>query len=167
MTELKEIISQLMLVLKDQLEAYKELLNLAKDKTDILIKGDVKLLEEITCVEQNLILTLGKLEEERCSIVLKLAQMYKKDVDEVKHDFIAKLLPREEAEAFSKINKELKDVIGKVQESNKINGRLIRQALEYIEFSIELLTDAGDNKTNYSADGVRTQETIHFIDKKA
>lgn len=160
-------ISQLIPVMGDQLAAYKELLDIAEKKTDILIKGDVKLLGEITELEQSLILKMGKLEEERFGIVLNLAKEYNKDAEDIKPDLIKGLLPREDSEAFSKIYEELKEVLKQVGERNKTNGKLIQQVLEYINFSIDLLTDVGETKTNYSPDGTSAQETIHFIDKKA
>ena len=67
-------LQNLIKVMRDQLEIYKELFNLAEKKTDVLIKGDVKILGEITEIEQDLIIKLGKLEEERYDIVSKIAK---------------------------------------------------------------------------------------------
>lgn len=57
--------------MRQQLEAYKELLSLA-EKTDILVKGDVKLLGEITDIEQNLILKLAHWKKKDSTWYLKL-----------------------------------------------------------------------------------------------
>lgn len=153
--------------MRDQLEIYKELFNLAEKKTDVLIKGDVKILGEITEIEQDLIIKLGKLEEERYDIVSKIAKKHNIEVNEATTEFFMKLLSSEEKEDFSAICDELKTVLPQINEKNQQNEKLIKNALEYINFSINLLTDTGDIKANYSADGVNTRKDFHFIDKKA
>ena len=159
--------SVLINVMKVQLEAYKELLHFAEEKTDVLVKGDVKLLGEITEIEQNLILKMGKLEEERFELVNQIAEAYNKDVSEVKVDFLKHILDREQAKTFCAINDEFKSVLLEINEKNRRNEELIKNALDYIDFSIKLLTDAGEVKANYSADGTNSKKAFHFIDKKA
>jgi flagellar biosynthesis/type III secretory pathway chaperone len=153
--------------MKEQLEAYKELLHLADKKGDVLVQGDVKLLGEITEIEQNLILKLGKLEEERFKLMDQIAKAHEKDVSEVKADFFINILDREEAKAFSAIHDEFKSVLIEIEVKNQRNEEMIKNALDYIDFSIKLLTDAGEAKANYGADGTNSQKAFHIIDKKA
>lgn len=160
-------VSNLINVMKEQLEAYKELSKLAEEKTDVLVKGNIKLLEEITDIEQNMILKLGKLEEERFHLVNQIAKIYDKNVSQVKAEFLIEILDRAEAKTFSAMNEEFKAILPKIDEKNRRNEELIKNALEYINFSIKLLTDVGETKANYGADGTNTQKSFHFIDKKA
>ena len=159
--------SVLIKVMKEQLEAYKELLHLAEEKTDTLVQGNVKLLGEITEIEQNLILKLGKLEEERFELVKQIAKTHNKDAADVKADFFKNVLSPEETKAFSGIYDELKSVLPEIEEKNRRNEQLINNALDYINFSIKLITDTGEAKANYGADGTNAQKAFHFIDKKA
>ena len=159
--------SVLIKVMKEQLEAYKELLHLAEEKTGVLVQGDVKLLGEITEIEQNLILKLGKLEEERYALVYQIAKAYEKDVPEVKTDFFKSNLDPKDAETFSAIHDEFKSVLLEIEEKNRRNEEMIKNALDYIDFSIKILTDAGETKANYGADGANAQKALHIIDKKA
>ena len=49
MAEIKDVENKMISVLSSELELYQELLKLSQKKTDILVKGDVKLaLDEIT-----------------------------------------------------------------------------------------------------------------------
>ena len=141
-------------------------MHLAEEKSDVLIKADVKLLGEITEIEQNLILKLGKLKK-KDKLVEQIAEAYNKDVSEVKVDFLKHILDREQAKTFCAINDEFKSVLLEINEKNRRNEELIKNALDYIDFSIKLLTDAGEVKANYSADGTNSKKAFHFIDKKA
>ncbi|HHV19648.1 MAG TPA: flagellar protein FlgN [Thermoanaerobacterales bacterium] len=159
--------SVLIKVMREQLEAYKELLHLAEEKSDVLIQADVKLLGEITEIEQNLILKLGKLEEERIKLIEQIAKAYNKEASKVKADFYKSILNKEEAKAFSAIYDELRTVLPEIEVKNRRNEKMIKNALDYIDYSIKLLTDAGETKANYGADGSNAQKAFHIIDKKA
>ncbi len=165
----QELVGSILInVMREQLGIYKELSSLAEEKTNVLIKGDLALLNEITEIEQTLIFKLGKLEEERVELVKQIAEEHGKDTSEVKADFLKSIFPdQQEAETFSGIYSELKSVLLEVDTKNETNAKLIKSALDYIDFSIKLLTDSGEIKTNYSPDGVNTQKAFHFIDKKA
>ncbi len=154
-------------VVEEQLDTYKELLDLAEKKGDVLVKGDVKLLGAITKTEQDLVLRLGKLEEERSKLIAHIANIYDKDISEVKIDFLIDIFDDEQTKTLTSINDEFKSVLTKIEVKNRRNEELIKNALDYINFSVKLLTDAGEMKTSYSADGVNSKKVFHIIDKKA
>lgn len=77
------------------------------------------------------------------------------------------IIAPEDTEAFSTIYEELKTILPLINEKNKKNEDLITNALEYINFSIKLLTEAGEMKANYGADGANAKKAFHFIDEKA
>ena len=163
----KKSISLLIKIMKEQLEAYKELLNLAEKKSDVLVKGDVKLLGEITETEQQFIVVLGSLEEKRTKLIDKIATAYQKDFSEAEPDFLKNVLDGEESKAMSAIQDEFKSVLEELEVKNSRNEELIKSALDYIDFSIKLLTNAGEGKANYDIDGVNPQKAFQIIDKKA
>lgn len=163
----REFASVLIEVMQEQLEAYRTLLHIGNKKTDVLVKGDIKTLNEITEQEQNLILKLGKLEDERFELVKQIAKLHNKNASEVKADFFKAILDEEEAELFATIHDDLKTVLLEIEEQNRRNEKLIKNALEYINFSIKLFTDTGVSKANYGADGVNAKKAFHFIDKQA
>lgn len=164
----REITLALIEVMQDQLETYKTLFNLGEQKTDVLVNGDLKKLNEITEIEQGLVLKLGKLEDKRYELANQIAKLHNKDVSEAKEDFFKSILDKEEAERFTSIYNDLKEVLLKIQDQNRRNEKLIRNALDYINFSIGLLTETRTSKANYSADGISNkEEAFHFIDKQA
>lgn len=168
MNDLKGYYHNLCEVIKDELDIYKEIANLADKKTDILVAGDINLLQEITEIEQNAISKLGKLEEERIKVLQKVAKILEIETDKITARYLLENMSDEKSKnLLSKIYDEMKLTLKKIDDKNKINEDLIRSALEYIDFSINLLTDAGETRTNYGSDGQNTQKTFHFIDKKA
>lgn len=163
----REIASVLIEVMQEQLDAYKELYDIGNKKTDVLVNGDIKTLSEITEQEQKLIIKLGKFEDGRFELVKEIAKLCNKDASELKGDFIISILDEKEAKTFTAIYDELKILLHDIQEQNDRNERLIKNALDYINFSIKLITDAGTSKANYGADGASSQKSVHFIDKQA
>jgi len=153
--------------MQEQLEAYKELFDIGNKKTEVLIKGDIKVLSDITQQEQKLIIKLGKLEDERYAIVKELARQFNKDASQLKGDFLKPILDENESQKFNAVCDDLKKILLEIQKQNDRNEKLIKNALDYINFSVKLITDAGTSKGNYGADGVNTQKMIHFIDKQA
>lgn len=160
--EFEGLVDQLIGNLKNQTELYRELLLLSEKKTDVLVKGDIKTLGEITDVEQEIILRLGKIESERVKIVESLCG------GETTAEKLKEILPEEKKKEFDSIAKELKEILLKLQRCNEINEKLIRKALEYINFSIELMTSAAKKSAGYDAGGrTSEEETLRIIDKKA
>lgn len=163
----REFASILIKVMEEQFQAYRELLHIGNEKTDVLVNGDIKALNEITEKEQNLILKLGKLEEERFELVKQIAKLHNKDASEIKAEFFKTILDEREAKTFTAIYDDLKTVLLEIETQNRRNEKLIKNALDYINFSIKLLTDTGASKANYGADGANAQKAVHFIDKQA
>ncbi|TYP50913.1 flagellar protein FlgN [Thermosediminibacter litoriperuensis] len=156
------VANELIKNIKKQVEIYKELLGLSQKKTDILVMGDVKTLGEITDLEQELIVRLGRIEDERMKIVAGIAG------EEITVSRLAEKLPEDIKLELERISGELKEVLSKLRDRNEINEKLIRRALEYINYSLEIMAGAGKQSTGYSADGKTAEkETIRLIDKRA
>lgn len=168
MAEIKDVENKMISVLSSELELYQELLKLSQKKTDILVKGDVKLLDEITKIEQDMIMRMGKLEAKRGNIIKKIAETYKKDIKQINMSFLKQIMTQENIKKLENLQEDMKHTLKQIDEKNRDNERLIKQALEYIDFSVDLLKDVGHTKSNYSPDGKDSKNrAFHFIDKKA
>ncbi|MDN5331217.1 MAG: hypothetical protein PWP45_442 [Tepidanaerobacteraceae bacterium] len=156
------LVDELIRNLKNQTELYRELLLLSEKKTDVLIRGDVKALEEITRVEQEMVLKLGEIEGERIKITESLCG------ENATAEKLKDVLPEGKKSELESIVAKMKDTLLKLQRRNEINEKLIRRALEYINFSIELMTSAVKKPAGYDAEGRTSEdETLNIIDKKA
>jgi len=159
--------SELIKVLKDELSAYTDLFKIAIKKTDILTKGDVELLSKITAIEQETIVKIGNMEGQRFEIMNTIAKKYKKDISEINAEYLGDIMPEDQAREFFKTYESLKKVLNDIQERNKINEKLINRALEYIQFTIDLIAQSSKEESGYSASGKTRENALHFIDKKA
>lgn len=136
-------------ILKKEYAYYKDLLELSNKKKAIVIEGKVSELDKIVKVEQNMIFDLGQLEKIREQELQQLCGMLgvngKTNVSE-----LTKLISEQAAKKLAKLQRDLGDTISELQNVNNINGQLIQQSLEYIEYSVNMITTAGPTNSVYS-----------------
>lgn len=144
-------IEQLILALNKECEIYEEVLRLAKQKRRIIIEGRVKELDSITRKEQGMIVTLGKLENIRDSIVKNILKEIeiKNDVQNITE--LVKYIENESKEKILEIKEKLMKILDQVKNENDLNSKLIKQSLEYIEFNKNLITSLESQGSTYGA----------------
>lgn len=157
--------------LKDTLirenEMYSDILKLAEEKTEVIIKGDIKTLEEIIKKEQQFITSMNTFEKIRRSVLTNIA-----DELEIEKDFsISELLLFLEEDIGNDIDEiryKLLETINALKEINKSNEKLINQSLEYINFNLEMLTNLSEdgNKYNNKASESKEVKPINLFDAK-
>ncbi len=145
---------------------YRDILELSKHKTGIIVEGKVSKLEQLMKVEQGMILRAGKLEQRRIDEVNRLARYFGVSCDKFNislaidstkdEDLKTKLVSLKDG--ISSSLKELKEV-------NDLNGELIEKSLEYIDFSINLI-GGKDSETTYNGKKDRDKGG-NFFDQKA
>jgi flagellar biosynthesis/type III secretory pathway chaperone len=127
---------------------YKDLLELSNKKKSIVIEGKVSELDKIVRLEQNMIFDLGQLEKIREKELQQLCEMLKLEgrtnvAELIKH------LPEQLSEQLKSLQKELGDTITDLQNANNVNGELIQQSLDYIEYSVNMITSMGPVNSLY------------------
>jgi len=136
-------------ILNKEYAYYKDLLELSNKKKTIVVEGKVSELDKIVRFEQNLIFDLGQLEKLREQELQRLNQMLgvdgKSNVSE-----IIKHIPQKLADEFTKLQKDMGNTISELQNVNNINGQLIQQSLDYIEYSVNMVTSTGPSNSVYS-----------------
>ncbi len=121
-------------ILENQLNIHRDLARLSDKLTDVIINGEIKELDEILKVQQTMIMTLGKLEEERMKAVAELGE---KDLT------ITRLIDMADDELAGRLEtifEELLEVIEEQRRLNHINNKLLKTNLEYVEFTLGNLT---------------------------
>jgi len=113
--------------IKSECEVLNELFDSSENKTDIIIKGDVALLDGVLNYEQSLIMQLVNIEQTRQKI-LKKEKMESLTLSEIaaKTDSTAKDLFLGFLSSFNHISSELK-------RSNDLNNKLVRSRLNLYE----------------------------------
>lgn len=161
------LVDRLIEVLNKETAMYEGVLKLSKNKTDVIVEGKVSELESITRLEQSMILQLGKLEDEREELVDKLAAQLKVKTSDITLASLEKLFPKEQTEKLKFCHKTLPKLVNDLSEANVLNSKLIRNSLDYIDFSINILTNAGSTGHIYGNSGQPSDsKKRNFFDMK-
>jgi flagellar biosynthesis/type III secretory pathway chaperone len=138
--EMKHLINDLSDTLVIEKEMYENLQSLFKKNTNFITKGSVSQLEEIVKIEQNIIFKIGKLESRREKIVEEITNILQIDKEEITISKLFEYMDQEEKQKFENLQQEITDVIIDLKKTNELNSKLIKQSLEYIDFSINMLS---------------------------
>ncbi|MDI6602211.1 MAG: flagellar protein FlgN [Thermoanaerobacteraceae bacterium] len=152
---------ELLSILEREFQVYKNLYELGLKKKEVLIKGKVNELDEIVNAEQACIAAVSKLEDEREKWLKNYSMTGMEDV----HDAIENSADDEKGK-FVEFQERFKKLLQDVAEVNEHNQALIEQALEYIEFSINLIGDAiTSDKATYDNKGTYKKSSALFDEK--
>ena len=148
-----DMVKTLIEILDKEAEIYEALLKLSHEKTDVIVQGKVTELENITKVEQSMILRLAKLEENREKIVEKLSEEIGMDADSITVTELEKVLPKDQSKELAECQKKLTGIFSDLKNSNDLNARLIKNSLDYINFSVNVLSNVGSPGDIYGKSG--------------
>jgi len=149
-------------LLKEEMAIYEILLELATKKTDIIIHGKIKELDETVQMERNFIKKLVELEEKRENTLKEMGKGEGVTISEV-----IKSLPLEEAAQFNNVKERLSAVLKELEQRNDLNMALIEQALEYVNYSIKAISEALEEDKGIYGEKGSSKGYTSLIDKKA
>lgn len=138
----KDNLDRILSALEVEKTIYEKLLSLSLDKKDLIIEGKVNELDHIVQMEGNMILEISKLEDEREAAVLELAKDLKLSRENLTITYICEVIKDNRCTQLREVAKSIAEILSQFKEVNDINGKLIKQSLEYINFSINLITDS-------------------------
>lgn len=150
---------ELMEILKKQLEALKELDSIEIEKTDIIMNDEIEELKSLTVKEERLINEVATLELEREHLLDSWGIG--------KETSLATIISNipEEKEDLEKLGEELFNVLKTIEENNKTNNALIKDSLEWIEFNLNLMTNATTPPT-YGNENKKSSSKNSLFDRK-
>ena len=150
------IINELVDVLNAEKEFYQSLREIAEEKTPVIIKGNIDELQKITEREQPIVGELQTLEKKREQIMDDAAEVLGKEQGSLKLADLVRMLTNqpEEQKKLAVVYDQLMFTLRDMDVVNKRNQMLLEQALEMVEFDIQLhqnLKRAPEN-ANYGKD---------------
>lgn len=157
-------------LLSDIYQAQLEMVEFAKRKKQILVIGKIDELSKVIQQESIWIKKVGKLEEERISVIQKIAQ--EKDFNSAgvtMTDLINLSDSPEEQRQLIDLQEKLNESFQEIQRLNALNTELIEQSLEYISHSLKLFTEEPKQSYTYTkpTPDKSTVQSRSFFDKKA
>ena len=153
----------LITVLDSICEEYDNLLELSTKKKPAIISGNLEELSKITDEEQIVASRINHLDNKRREVIQDIANVVNRDVEDlILTNIIQMLEPRPaEQQKLAKVYDRLKSVVHRVRAVNEQNRDLIMNALEMIEFDINMFQamkaapeTANYNRGAYSAGSV-------------
>ncbi|MCQ1528590.1 flagellar protein FlgN [Lutispora saccharofermentans] len=135
-------LDKIILCLENQKNIYEKLLSLSMEKKDAIIEGKVNELDNFIKLEGNLILEIGKLEDERDSTAEALARELGCSRENLTISYICNEVKDSRCDHLKQVAGSIGNTLNQLKEINDLNGELIEQSLEYINFSINLISDS-------------------------
>lgn len=157
------LIDELISTLEEEHDIYQGLIPVSEEKTKIIIKNDLTALQDITEKEQNVIDRITILEHRREEIVSNIKTVINWNSEELDLKTLIKLLEKQpkEQKKLSILHDNLQKTLKRLVEINKQNDMLIRQSLEMIEFSMNVIQSSrmspGNNNYTKTASQYETQ----------
>lgn len=153
-------------ILEQQLEGYRQLLELAEEKQILLIGNDINQLDQLNKREQKLLLQLTKLENQRLQIVQSLEEQFGNPGVTMSLKEIVESAPDPYQTSLNNIYIELNELIAKLDKLNQENAGLIQQALKYVNFTIDILAK-DEREVTYTQGEKGTKNQSRIFDQKA
>ena len=152
--------------LEKQLDIYRELLSLALAKKPVLVKGNIPELEKMTKEEELLILQVGRLEEQRRFLHQALANRFVLSPEELSLSELIRRTDDNTSQKFQKVFAEMTDVLKELADINQVNIELIKSSLDYIDFSMDILTSTNSSPVYSEQDEEKKQTAAKIFDRK-
>lgn len=130
-------------ILGNEYDYYRDMLEMSKSKKKIIVEGKVAELDKIVKLEQNMIFNIGQLERKREEEVAKLCKALGLNSSRINIAELMQVLQPRQKEALEDIQGKLRGILSELKSVNDINGQLIEQSLEYIDYSINLVSGTG------------------------
>ncbi len=163
-----ESVDGLLDVLTKECGLYRDLYDLSRKKSEIILDGNVEGLTGILSVEQQLIIELGYLGAQREELIEELASSMDIDPQRLTLSQIITFLEENSEKRMKHVWNDLSEVISQQKQINDLNESLIKNNLEYIDFSLRLLAGQEELGVAYSKAGKTSakQQNRNLFDKR-
>ena len=151
-------------VLNRESSEYEQLLELSEKKTSIIVSSNLEELQKITDEEQELIGRINHLEKSRVEVTEDIANVLNKDVTTLKLTNLIDMLSARPAEAaaLAELHDRLRTSVKMLQRVNEQNRELLGNALEMVEFEMNLMqaAKAAPETANYNRGAYSSGDTM-------
>ena len=153
---------------------YQTLIGLSREKTPVIIEGNLDKLAEITGKEQLIVEKIQSLEKNRIQHMKDIAEVTNTDFDTLNLAALIDMMKgrQKEQTALMKLHDELKTTMRDMQAVNNQNRELLKSSLEMVEFEMNLINSmrrapetADYNKNAYNTGSIMGSGTKRFDSK--
>jgi len=162
--DMDKFIEEIINILKQEMKLYKDLVRLSDEKKNAIISGKVDEIDKIIKIEQNIVFDAGQLEKLRERSVDQYCVINGLKRENINLTELGKTLGDAAKNQLEKVQGELQSILGDLKNINDQNGALIKQSLEFIDFSINLITSTQIDSTSLYEEG---KQSKRIFDAKA
>jgi len=166
------LIEELITIIEETTGCYKELLVVANNKKDVIIKGNVPSLQTLTDQEQGVAGRLLRLEKKRVEILEDICLVTNKDSKLMTISILIDMLSKQEVEQkkLRDASNALIDIVNQVKGINDLNKLLINESIDFVNFTMTALKTSNEAPTgnSYERKGNLYQQQFgnNFFDAK-
>ena len=161
---MEPICLELIGILEEQKEKYRQLIDLSVQKQQYLINGDLADLNETTRQEESLVFQLGKLEGQREKCFARLAELGGFAENCTLKEVLPQL-PQDSQKQLRQIQEDFAELMHDLTRLNKENISLLEQSLRFVHFTVESISQ--HSKPLYNAEKeVKVEQLNNILDKK-
>ena len=154
------LMENLIEVLDKESREYESLLGLSMKKTPVIVSGNLEELAKITEEEQIVDSKIVNLDNKRQEVFADIANVINRDVKKLMLADLVDILAQrpQEQQKLAKVHDRLKTVVHEVERVNNQNRTLIQNALEMVEFDMNMLQamKTGPETANYNRGAYNT-----------
>ncbi|MBP3338693.1 MAG: flagellar protein FlgN [Lachnospiraceae bacterium] len=167
------LIDELINVLEQENKEYETLMLLSKEKTPVIVKGDLEKLQRITQVEQEFIGKITNLEKKRTDVMNDIGTVLSKDPKTMRVVDVIEILSKQPVEQnrLSEVHDKLLTTLENFKKYNEVNANLIKESLEIIDFNLNLVTslyqDTGIANYDKNAKSISAMGATGVFDRKS
>lgn len=158
------LMDDLIQVLENENEQYKQLAELSKQKKQVIIDADVPALEKIVDLEQNVASKIQNLDNRRLKVMHDMSVVLNHSDQDFTVDTVIEMLSSQpkEQQRLKDVKKQLKTTLEEVRNINEQNQTLLNQALELVEFDLTLFRSmrTAPETANYNKNAYNTGEIL-------
>ena len=148
------LIEELMDTLDREEKLYADLIPIQEEKTRAIVANDLEAIGTLSGEEQKLVDEVGNLENKRIQVISDIATVLGRTRDSMNLEEIVRALKSqpEEQKKLQLIHDRLRRTLNRVQELNAQNKDLLNQALEMVEYNMNVIrsTRMSSGSSNYS-----------------
>ena len=135
------LIDELIDTLNREDEEYNRLIALSREKTPIIVKGDLEGLAAVTDKEQSVVSVIQKLEKDRMSSMKDIAEVTNRSEEELKLTDLIELMKGrpEEQKKLREVHDRLQQTMKTMTSVNEQNRTLLQYSLDMVQFEMQLL----------------------------
>ncbi len=167
------LIDELVNVMSQENDIYKELIPIVSEKTRAIIKNDLTALQEITDKEQLTVERINSLERKREEVIKNIGTVLNRDPATLGMKNLIQIMAKQpkEQKRLAEIHDELSATLKTIVSINDRNKLLIKQSLEMIEFNLNLVQSsrmsvAGNNYTRNAGEEALQGPGTRMFDAK-